>query len=432
MTCPPADTVQGERGSARSIYGASGFEELRRGIVRTIVIRRITLGVFSVVALVVLFASGMSYLNPLLYSPLVWFVLTFPFKLLIDRQRTIRTLHWAHTAFFVAEVVLITFLVHYMGGSEWIGVTFYLFTVIYANIFLTRFQGALVTLLVVCAYSALVLGEYAGFIPHRELFAATTAPHRNLGYALATILAGAVGTSAVVAFTVRAFTDVFAHKNRMLAARERQLAELSQRLLTAQDEERRRIARGLHDGLIQSLAAIKMRLSPERQRMGEEAYRQVCGIVDTSIAETRTLAYSIRPPLLDNLGLVPSLRRLAETTAVESGLAISVDAEEIERRPVSLESLLFFAAQQAMQNVVRHARARSARIALTAVPSALRLTVTDDGVGLSPEEVEGLGLRGVRERVEVSGGRFNVCAAPGSGTIIVVEVPDDAPTSRSG
>jgi len=253
------------------MYDITDFDELRRGINRTILVRRITLGVFSGVALVVLFASRISYLNPVFYSPLVWFLLTFPFKYLIDRQRTLRTLHWVHTGFFLVEVLLITFLVHFMGGSEWIGVTFYMFTVIYANIFLTRFQGSLVTLLVVLSYSGLVLLEYTGLIPHRSLFSAVGEPHRSLGYALTTILAGALGMYAVVALTVRSFADVFVHKNRMLARRERQLSRLSRRLLTAQDEERRRIARTLHDDLIQTLAAIKLRLTPQKDRLGSEA-----------------------------------------------------------------------------------------------------------------------------------------------------------------
>ena len=82
------------------MYDITDFDEVRRGISRTIRVRRITLGVFSSVALLVLFASRISYLNPLFYSPLIWFLLTFPFKFLIDRQRTLGALHWVHTGFF--------------------------------------------------------------------------------------------------------------------------------------------------------------------------------------------------------------------------------------------------------------------------------------------------------------------------------------------
>jgi signal transduction histidine kinase len=412
------------------MYDITDFEDLRRGITRTIRVRRITLGVFSGVALLVLFASRISYLNPLFYSPLVWFLLTFPFKFLIDRQRTLGALHWVHTGFFLVEVLLITFLVHFMGGSEWIGVTFYMFTVIYANIFLTRFQGSLVTLLVVLSYSGLVLLEFTGLIPHRSLFSAVGEPHRSFGYALTTILAGAVGMYAVVALTVRSFADVFAHKNRILARRERELSRLSRRLLTAQDEERRQIARTLHDDLIQTLAAIKLRLTPHREHLGSEAYGEVCEIIDRSIEQTRSLAYSVRPPLLDDLGLVPSLERLAESVAAESGITVEVEARLPERPHVGVESLLFFVAQEAMQNVVRHADADRVNVDLRAERRTLRLTVQDDGVGCHPENPQGLGLRSIRERVEVSGGTVSIRPAPGGGTIVSVEVPFDADSSR--
>ncbi len=412
------------------MYDITDFDELKRGITRTILVRRITLGVFSLVALFVLLASGISYLNPLFYSPLVWFLLTFPFKYLVDRQRTLRALHWVHTGFFVVEVLLITCLVHFMGGSEWIGVTFYMFTVIYANIFLTRFQGSLVTLLVVLSYSGLVLLEYGGLIPHRSLFSAVETPHRNLAYSLTTILAGAVGLYAVVALTVRSFADVFAHKNRMLARRERELSRLSRRLLTAEDEERRRIARTLHDDLIQTLAAIKLRLTPHKDRLGPEAYGEICEIVDRSIEQTRSLAYSVRPPLLDDLGLVPSLERLAEAVAAESGITVDVEAHLPKRPHVGVEGLLFFVAQEAMQNVVRHADADRVSLDLLAEGKALRLTVRDDGVGCRPDDPQGLGLRSIRERVELSGGSVSIRPAPGGGTIVAVEVPFDADSSR--
>jgi two-component system sensor histidine kinase UhpB len=305
-----------------------------------------------------------------------------------------------------------------------------MFTVIYANIFLPRFQGALVTLLVVLAYSVLVLSEYGGLIPHRTLFAADAAPHRNLSYALTTILAGALGMYAVVALTVRSFADVFAHKNRMLARRERELSRISRRLLTAQDEERRQIARTLHDDLIQTLAAIKLRLTPHRERLGPEAYREILEILDRSIDQTRSLAYSVRPPLLDDLGLVPSLARLADSVAAESGITVEVDAHLFERPHVGIESLLFFVAHEAMQNVVRHADADHVVIHLHAEASSLHLSIRDDGVGLRPDEPQGLGLRGLRERVEVSGGTFSIRHAPGGGTIVAVEVPFDAGSYR--
>ena len=407
------------------------FAELKAGVIKTILARRITLGVFSAVALAALFLTRISYLNPLFYAPLVWFLLTFPFKILIERQRSFATLHWVHASFFIAEAIVITVLVHYMGGSEWIGSVFYLFTVIYANFFLPRIQGGLVTGIVVALYAALVLLEYAGILPHRALFTQTGPAYQDLTYNMVTIVAGVAGVYAVVAFTVRTFTGVYARKNRMLAARERQLAHMSRRLLTAQDEERRRIARGLHDELIQSLAAIKLHLSPHRDRLGESAHQEIAGIVDRAIGETRTLAYSVRPPLLDELGLIPSLRRLAETVEEEHDLIVRFECDIDTRFDVAVESLLFYVAQQALLNVIQHADARHVTIALRRTGRRGVLSVRDDGVGFRPGDPQGLGLHGIRERVEVSGGTVRITSAHGRGAQITVEVPVDGDPGSS-
>ncbi len=408
------------------------FDDLKSGILRTILIRRITLAIFSVVAWIVVLVTSIRWFNPLPYTPLVWLLLTFPFQRFIERQRTLRALHLAHTLFFVAEVVLITVLVHLMGGSEWIGSIFYLFTVIYANFFLPRTHGAIVTGLVVVAYAGLIMLEYAGFIPHRSLFQPFGELHANLSYNLATLLAGPVSIYAIVAFTVRTFAAVYARKNRMLAAREQQLAQLSKRLLSAHDDERRRIARGLHDELIQSLAAIKLRLAPTRARLGNDAYHEICSIVDGAISETRTLAYSVRPPLLDDLGLLPSLQRLAESVGNESGLRVRLQSELDESLDIAVESLLFYVARECLQNAVRYAHASDVDVSLSADDGFARLSIRDDGVGFRPGDSEGFGLRGVRERVHICGGVLSIDSAPGRGTTITVEVPsrDDAFDSR--
>jgi signal transduction histidine kinase len=407
------------------VFDVSEFSELKAGVVRSILVRRLTLGVFTAVALAVLIATRFTYLNPVIYAPVVWFALTYPFKVLVERQRTATALHRVHVAFFVVEIALITVLVHMMGGSEWIGNVFYLFTVIYANAFLPPAHGALVTGLVVAFYAGLVLLEYAGILPHRSLVPVFGEPARSLTYNLATILAGTVSVYAVVAFTVRTFNGIYARKNRALAVRERQLAEMSRRLLTAQDEERRRLARSLHDGLIQSLAAVKLHLQPAKERLGEEAHGAMTEMLDQAIAQTRTLAYSIRPPLLDDLGLVPSLQRLAETVSDEAGIDVGVTSDLDGRLELPVESLLFHVAQEALQNVARHAQARQAEIVLSRSERAVCLSIRDDGVGFRPDESRGLGLRGIQERLDVSGGRMTVESAPGRGVVMTVEVPND-------
>jgi len=413
------------------MFDVAEFPELKAGVIRSILVRRLTLGVFTVVALGVLIATRFTYLNPVMYAPVVWFALTFPFKLLVDRQRTARGLHRVHVAFFVAEIALITVLVHMVGGSEWIGNVFYLFTVIYANAFLPPTHGAWVTGLAVAFYSGLVLLEYAGIIPHRSLGPFFGEPTKSLTYNVATILVGTAAVYAVVAFTVRTFNGIYARKNRALAARERELAEMSRRLLTAQDEERRRIARSLHDGLIQLLAAVKLHLMPAKARLGAEALRDVTDMVDEAIAQTRTLAYSIRPPLLDDLGLVPSLRRLAEGVSEEAGIRVAVASDLEERLDLAVESLLFFVAHEALQNVVRHARAASVDIRILRTERGARMSIRDDGVGFRPDGPRGLGLRGIQERLDVTGGTMTLETAPGEGTLMAVEVPHDGDSHRA-
>jgi signal transduction histidine kinase len=412
------------------MYGVGEFAELRSSILRTILVRRITLGVFSAVAVIVLFGSHLSYKNPLFYALVVWFLLTFPFRAAVERQTTVRGLHLVHTAFFIAEVIVITVLVHFMGGSEWIGNVFYLFTVLYANFFLPRLHGALITGWVVACYAGLVLLEAGGILPHRPLFSLTGAPYRSAAYNVATILAGVVAIYVVVAFTVRTFAAIYAQKNRELAARERELANLSKKLITAQDEERRRIARGLHDELIQSLAAVKLRLAPAKERLGEDVHREVTGIVDEAIRQTRSLAYSVRPPLLDDLGLAPSLERLAETMADEHCFDVRLEADLEGRLDVAVESLLYFVAREALENVVRHASASRALVRLVSLESTVRLSVEDDGTGFSLDDPRGLGLHGIEERVAVSGGTFTIESSPGRGTKVTAEVPRGFNTHR--
>jgi len=406
--------------------GEQPFAELKGTVLRTILARRITLGVFAAVALVVILTSRISYLNPLFYAPLAWFLITFPFQYLVNRQRSERSLHWVHAGFFVVEIVLITLFVHLMGGSEWIGIVFYLFTVIYANFFLPKLQGYLVTALVILLYTLVVLLEYAGVIPHRFLFPIHDAPYRRLSYNLTTILAGAVGIYSVLAYTVRSFTSIYARKNRALAKRESELAELSKRLLFAQEEERRRIARELHDELGQSLAAVKLHLATLGEGLPEGQRREILEIVDRAIDDTRSLAYSLRPPLLDDLGLLPSLRRLGEMVKTASGLEMHLNLEEGERLPRPVESLLFYFAQEAIRNVKKHAQAKHVVVTLHRELGKVILAVKDDGIGFRPQDPQGLGLRGIKERVEVTGGRMEVTSSPGCGALVSAEVPYEA------
>ena len=303
------------------------LHELKSGMIRTILMRRITLAVFTVIAFPTAFLLRISLLDPLLYAPILWLLITFPFRKLVDRQQTLGAVHGAHIAYFVAEILLLTLLVHRLGGIAWIGGMFYVFTVIYANFFLPRLHGAAVTGAVVFAYAGLAIAEYSGLLPHRPLFSTAGPQYQSLSYILTTLLAGPVAIYALLAVTVRTFAGVYARKNRLLAAREDQLARMSRQLLNAHDKERQRIARSLHDELIQCLAAIKLYLAPARDSLGADRYEQIDSILETAISQTRSLAYSVRPPLLDDLGLFASVQRLAEGLAEQANLRIDVTCD---------------------------------------------------------------------------------------------------------
>jgi len=410
------------------------LEELKEIIRRTILVRRVTLGVFFALALPVRLALGVDFPLALLFVPLIWLGMTYPFKALIEAQRSESGLHWVHAGFFIVELALITWLIHFLQGVEWIGLIFYLFTVIYANFFLPQVQGYLITGLAVIFYAALVLLEWAGLIPHRALFA--HADHRSLSYVLTTILAGGVGIYATLAYTIRIFAEIYRQKGR-------ELERLSVRLLTAQEEERRRLARQLHDELGQTLTAAKLSLGmatqaahaqaqvqPQAQELKERLV-ETGQLLDRAIEETRALSHRLRPPLLDELGLVPALRWLVERFTGAEGLQVELEADEGEvgRLGPELEGLLYRAAQEALTNVVRHARATRARVELTRAEGRVRLTVEDDGqgfdVGRALRRGEGLGLQGLRERAALAGGTLRISSRPGTGTRLTLEVPLD-------
>jgi hypothetical protein len=151
------------------------LKETQAIIERTILVRRVTLGVFSLLALAVTGFPRFPF-NPLFTVPFAWFLLTFPFGWLIRRQRSVRALHNVHAAFLSAEAVLVTYLVHRLGGVAWVGVLFYLFTVMYANFFLPKYAGYVVTALAVGGYALVALLEYFGILPTFSLFRAQSLP----------------------------------------------------------------------------------------------------------------------------------------------------------------------------------------------------------------------------------------------------------------
>jgi len=389
------------------------LEEMRAIVERTFLVRRITLGIFCLVAVVVIGFPGFRF-NPLFSVPFAWLVLTVPFLWLLRRQKTLRALQNVYAAFFGVEIVLISFLIHRLGGLEWIGLVFYLFTVIYANFFLPPLAGFVVTGLAVGGYALVGVLEYFGVLVHVPAFGAAQ-PHRNWTYVAATLLV-ASGLYAVLAYTVRTFAGIYERQRKELERRERALARLSAKLLSAQEEERRRMARKLHDELGQTLAAARWALAAGR---GEEAEK----LVASGVEGVRSLARELRPPLLDEMGLGPAVRHWAERFSVSTGIGVEVEAPD-QRLTEPVETVAFRVVQEALENVGKHAQARSVKVELRVERGQLVGRIADDGQGFDPQgTVEGLGLSGMKEWTGLLGGQLAVTSAPGRGTLVTFTLP---------
>lgn len=213
-----------------------------------------------------------------------------------------------------------------------------------------------------------------------------------------------------------------------LRAANARLRSLSRRLLDIQEEERRSLGRELHDELGQVLTAIKINVQSARRAAGSEGFvphlAECEGLVDRALQSTRSLSLDLRPPLLDDLGLLPSLRWLADQQARRSELRVTVEAEALEGRlDPALETACFRIAQEALNNVVRHARAHAVTIHVSREDPWLRVRVRDDGAGFDPDAAlrrgrggASMGLVGMEERAALAGGGIEWHSAPGQGT----------------
>lgn len=204
-------------------------------------------------------------------------------------------------------------------------------------------------------------------------------------------------------------------------------------LLSAQDQERRRIARELHDQAGQALAATIVGL---RRLQGARSLREAKGHATrlrrglvAALVELGRVARGLHPGMLDDLGLGPALKRHASDVAEALGIPIRVRITGLARRlPLPIETALFRIAQEALTNVARHAHASRVDIALVRSPAAARLVVRDDGRGFDPAarrtgKRRSLGLLGIRERAAVLAGSAAIEASPGHGTTVVVTLP---------
>jgi signal transduction histidine kinase len=220
-----------------------------------------------------------------------------------------------------------------------------------------------------------------------------------------------------------------------LQQRDQLRARLLQKLISAQEEERRRIARELHDETSQVIGALALGLDTAIATLPEGASRDQ--LLEARALALRTLdgihrlSFDLRPSVLDDLGLFRAIEWYAERDLRRRGIAVRCESDEQDDRlPPEIETALFRAVQEAITNIVKHARAETVLIQCATTPKAVTIEIEDDGQGFDPASISdtaasgrGLGLAGIRERMEILGGDAMIDSAPGRGTRVVLTVP---------
>jgi two-component system, NarL family, sensor histidine kinase DevS len=238
--------------------------------------------------------------------------------------------------------------------------------------------------------------------------------------------------------TTSSFSDDDVRLTESLSARAAIAVDLSQRVsrdavrrvVEAQEAERARLARELHDETGQALTSILLGLKSMEERVesdeGRSAASELRELVVSTLQDVRRLAVELRPAALDDFGLVPALERLRDTVSEQSAISVDVQSSLGDRRlPADVETMLYRTVQEALTNVVKHADASRVTVRLGHGDGTVVLTVQDDGRGFDPRSARdgGLGLTGMRERAALLGGRFTLEASEGAGTMLKAVIP---------
>jgi len=206
------------------------------------------------------------------------------------------------------------------------------------------------------------------------------------------------------------------------------LQQLSAKLVRAQEDERRSLARELHDEIGQSLSGILMEAGNAETARDpldlRERLRAIGAIAERTLNQVRDLALLLRPSMLDDFGLLPALNWQAREVSKRTGLNIAVDADAAcDDLPEEHRTCIYRAVQEAMNNAARHAQARSVRVIVRREAGKVRFSVQDDGQGFDTRYTRGLGLLGMEERVRRLGGALTVESQPGRGATVSAELP---------
>jgi signal transduction histidine kinase len=243
-------------------------------------------------------------------------------------------------------------------------------------------------------------------------------------------------TEAVETFFMEALSPFEAHHRGFREANDR-LRELSSKILNAQEEERKRISRELHDEVGQALTAIGINLQLLRQNAVEDGKS-----LDTHIAEIQRMleltmenvhrfSYELRPAMLDDLGLVSALHCYTRAFAKRTGIEVRFSSDgAVEHLDPDPKTVMYRVAQESLTNVYKYAHASRVQVRLQSLPEGIGLTVKDNGRGFQPDQLNnglkeksGLGLMGMEERLRLVNGAFTVESQPGYGTTIQAMIP---------
>lgn len=220
------------------------------------------------------------------------------------------------------------------------------------------------------------------------------------------------------------------NRYRELAQSRHELERLSSRLVDAQEEERRAISRELHDEVGQSLGALLVdmgRLStnlPSDTSEIRERIDHMKSLTERTVGTVRDIALLLRPSMLDDLGLVAALEWQGREVSRRSDMEVTVESASVsDDLPDEYKICVYRLVQEALNNAVRHSKARYAKVRVAGGPSGIEIEVSDDGRGFDPERSRGLGILGMEERVKRLGGSLAVKSAPGQGTVVKAELP---------
>ena len=235
------------------------------------------------------------------------------------------------------------------------------------------------------------------------------------------------------------------HSSGLLLTQAREMQEemrsLSRRTLTAQENERKRISRELHDVIAQTLAGINVRLAVLRSQSAasaEDFHKKIEfteRLVEQSVETVDRFASDLRPVVLDDIGLIPALKTVIDSFTTHYGIPVKMTASPgVEELDVSSLTTIFRISQEALTDIGRHSNASLVKLDLRSTETSFRLKIGDNGHGLASKgkspasETQRLGILGMRERAEMIGGSFLIRSAPGNGTLIRVDLPRTATT----